>query len=123
MKPLAVAMPVHMQTRAVELGDFVIWKDEENYICGGTAVAEQMEHGRECLKVWCREQDQGQGKSWRPSWISGSGQMKVCKTKPSGFEQHTEVIKKSHVSMAGSLDTNHRMTDDTYRRALSLNLI
>ena len=66
LKPLAVTMPVKMYDKEVNVGHFVMWKDDEGYVCGGT-VEEVMER---TLLVWCRQQDEGSGRSWRPCWTN-----------------------------------------------------
>ena len=78
----------------------------------------------EVMMVHRREQDRGKGKSWMPSWQDATT-AHVCTGKkcPQGYCEHTDKIERGLILMAGELTMTHRMTDATYRRAISLQLM
>jgi hypothetical protein len=123
LRALAAAMPVHMIPAVVKEGAFVMYRDkEEGTMTGGTIMKGSEES--EVMMVHRREQDRGKGKSWMPSWQDATT-AHVCTGKkcPQGYCEHTDKIERGLILMAGELTMTHRMTDATYRRALSLQLI
>ena len=74
------------------------------------------------MGVWSRQQDSGKGKSWLPTWRKGEHVLPKGK-QPGGYEENVQGVMVSAVQMAGDLTMTNRMTDQTYRKAVSLNLM
>ena len=123
LRALAAAMPVHMIPAVVKDGAFVMYRDsEEGTMTGGTIMAGSEDS--DVMVVHRREQDKGKGKSWMPSWQDAkTAHVHTGKKCPQGYCEHTDKVEKGLILMAGELTMTHRMTDATYRRALSLQLI
>jgi hypothetical protein len=120
LRPRAAAMPVKMLPKVVEIGGFVLWKDTEGYLCGGTMIANLPGNG---LEVWAREQDTGMGKSWMPTWKSDAGKVVKAGMKPGGMEKNTVVVDEEVVVLTGELTDTHRMSEQTWRAAVALDLM
>ena len=100
-----------------------MYKDsEDGAMTGGTIIAVSEDSGE--LTVQRREQDKGMGKSWMPSWQdTKTAHVHTGKKCPQGYSEHTDKIQGGSVLMTGELTMTHRMTDATYRRAISLQLM
>jgi hypothetical protein len=107
----------------VRKGAFIMYKDsEDGAMTGGTIMAVSEDSGE--LTVQRREQDKGMGKSWMPSWQdTKTAHVHTGKKCPQGYSEHTDKIQGGSVLMTGELTMTHRMTDATYRRAISLQLM
>ena len=123
LRALAAAMPVHMIPAVVEKGAFVMYTDKEEGTMTGGTVMSISKHSNE-LTVHRREQDKGKGKSWMPSWHDAkTAQVHTGKKCPQGYSEHIDKVQGGSVLMTGELTMTHRMTDATYRRAISLQLM
>jgi hypothetical protein len=107
----------------VKKGAFIMYKDrEDGAMTGGTIMVVSEDSGE--LTVQRREQDKGQGKSWMPSWQdTKTAHVHTGKKCPQGYSEHKDKVQGGSVLMTGELTMTHRMTDATYRRAISLQLM
>jgi hypothetical protein len=120
LRPRAAAMPVKMLPKGVEVGSFVMWKDMEGYLCGGTMVERLPGNG---LEVWAREQDTGMGRSWLPTWRNTAGKVMKAGKKPSGMEKNTVVVDEEAIELKGEITDTNRMSEQTWRAAVALGLM
>ena len=116
---MATALPVKMLPKEMHVGDFVLWKDEEGYKCGGTV--EKMND--EMLEVLAREQDDGTGKNWFATWIAPDGEVKRRKICPEGMKKNITMVERGFIDVVGELTDKDRVTDATWRAMKSVNAV
>ena len=83
LRRIAIALPVKMLPKEMHADDFVLWKDEDGYRCGGTVE----KINDEMLEVLAREQDDSTGKNWFATWKAPDGEIKRRKICPKGDEE------------------------------------
>jgi hypothetical protein len=120
MRIRAAAVPVKMMPIDVSEGSFVLWKDSDGCLSGGT-VEEVLPGGQ--MQVLAREQDAGAGKNWLPTWVGLDGEVIRAKKKPKGMAGNLVVVDLEEIEMAGVLTQTHRMTDATVRAAVAAGLM
>ena len=95
LSEMAAAMPVYVLPTTDKVRQFIMWKDEEGVVCGGIITTVNTEKNK--LQVHWRQQDEGEGKSWMPSWQSKAGAVKSQGKCPKGWFAHQTMVQQSEV--------------------------
>ena len=118
LTPMAAAMPVHMIPKERSVGSFVMWIDDEGEVTGGAIMDAQ----RGFVNVHEYMADKGKGKSWLPIWESGGEYVRVKKC-PEGYTPKMVEVRSERIRVSGELSETFRMTDGTWRAAVSQDLL
>jgi hypothetical protein len=115
----AASVPVKMLPKVIQLGDFVLWHDQDGALRGGTMLSMR----DTVFTVWAREQDTGMGKSWLPTWTDKDGLIVRAKAQPFGMEKYTEEVDSGRIELQGGLTETHRVTESTWKAAVAQGLV
>ena len=119
LRRMATALPVKMLPKEMHVDDFVLWKDEDGYRCGGTVekISDEM------LEVLAREQDDGTGKNWFATWIAPDCEVKRRRICPEGMKKNITMVERGFIDVVGELTDKDRVTDATWRAMKSVNAV